>query len=453
MQQALRSNKRIFGRPVRFSAALMMTALLVAGCDLMPGTGQDEAAASEGVQHLDVSEFENVTGISRLRDVQNPIKGRYMVQLLLRTQAEPLDDVLGRLNSLYELDIDMVFRNVFYGFAAAMSRDQAEAIAADPDVLYVEQDSYVSAAETELVDGASDGLPWGLDRLGGGLGKYAPAYGGTGVNLYVLSTGVNADATQLNARVGRGINVGYASPWLAGILGTQQPAALLQLLGRKPKAAEKEQTDDCHGHGTRMASIAAGSSLGSAPTANVRPVKILGCDGRGATSGVVQAFEWLYSRYQRPAVLLLPFSGSKSRILDASLRSLLQKDMLAIVADGDSGSDACDVSPSGVRSVLTVAGYGRGEQRPATASGGDCIDLFLPSEAIDSVNAQGARQLTSGSGAAAAYAAGVAAQLREAYVLEDKLSLYRRLASQTVDIQLQIGGESIVAKTLKVPQR
>lgn len=432
---------------VAFAAILLCTA-----CDLLPqrtaGDTGDEASATP-----DVVEVVNVTGISRLRDVGEPIDGRYLVQLMKFTRDEPVEDVLQRLNERYNVEADMVFRNVFYGFAASMTQEQAEAVAADGDVVYVEQDSYFSVAETDAVNGKSEGVPWGLNQLAGESGRYAPAYNGTGVNIYILSTGVNAQNKEIQTRVGRGVNVGYASPWLAGLLGESQPGLLMRLLGRETQVAKPESTGDCHGHGTRMATIAAGSSLGAAPMANIRPVKVLGCDGKGAASGVLQALEWLYSRYQRPAVMLMPFSGGKSKVVDAGVRNLLHKDVLTIAAAGDSGKDACEVSPAGVRPLLTVGGYSEFGSLSKQTNTGSCVDLILPGTSIDSSNHKNIRQLTSGSSAAAAYTAGIAAQFRETHGREAKLTVLRRLNEQVASVVLDIEGKPTAVNTLLVPLR
>jgi subtilisin family serine protease len=45
--------------------------------------------------------------------------------------------------------------------------------------------------------------------------------------------------------------------------------------------------EDQHGHGTHVAAIAAGSTYGVAPKANIIAVRVLGKNGEGPVSGIV----------------------------------------------------------------------------------------------------------------------------------------------------------------------
>lgn len=51
--------------------------------------------------------------------------------------------------------------------------------------------------------------------------------------------------------------------------------------------------EDDQGHGTHCAGTAAGSTYGVAKNANLIAVKVLGADGSGSNSGVLQGIEWV----------------------------------------------------------------------------------------------------------------------------------------------------------------
>jgi hypothetical protein len=64
----------------------------------------------------------------------------------------------------------------------------------------------------------------------------------------------------------------------------------------------ENRTDDPYGHGTHVASIAAGNGLissgkyrGVAPNANLINLRVLNSDGIGSTSGVLAALDWIMS--------------------------------------------------------------------------------------------------------------------------------------------------------------
>ncbi|WP_308737912.1 S8 family serine peptidase, partial [Salmonella sp. S146_54837] len=60
--------------------------------------------------------------------------------------------------------------------------------------------------------------------------------------------------------------------------------------------------NDCNGHGTHCAGVAAGSNYGVASSANVYGVRVLSCMGYGSQSGVIAGMDYVVLSGNRPAV-------------------------------------------------------------------------------------------------------------------------------------------------------
>jgi subtilisin family serine protease len=56
---------------------------------------------------------------------------------------------------------------------------------------------------------------------------------------------------------------------------------------------------DCHGHGTHVTGIAAGSSYGVAPGAVVHAVRVVDCEGRGRASDLLVGLHWVLEQQEK----------------------------------------------------------------------------------------------------------------------------------------------------------
>ena len=156
-----------------------------------------------------------------------------------------------------------------------------------PDAI-VERDARVAAqgfrstraslgVHPTTVTAQSRRLPWGLDRvdqralpLDGRASRHPDA--GAGALLYVVDSGVTAAHVDFTGRVVASI---HARP-------AESPAA---------RARADAAGGDCYGHGTAVASLAAGASSGLAPAARIVSVRVLDCAGNGRVSDVVAGLE------------------------------------------------------------------------------------------------------------------------------------------------------------------
>ncbi len=307
------------------------------------------------------------------------IPGQYVVVLDGSVAVSGLEARAAELASRHHATVLHVYGAALNGFAAAMSATDALALAAEPDVRWVEEDGRVRAAAA----------PGGATQAGA-----PPPPAGVGVSLYVLDTGVRLDHVELAGRA----TAAYPDP------------------GIGPASA------DCNGHGTWVAALAAGATQGVAPGALVRSVKVLGCDGSGGVSSVLAGVEWVLRNHATPAVGLLAASGGPSPSLDEAIARSVAGGVTYVVAAGNSGADACDASPGRVDGAITVGAVGTapaGAPSPYVgldlSNGGRCVDVLAPGEDVVSAwnTHAGATHTMSGTSAAAARVAGAAASFLE----------------------------------------
>ena len=314
-------------------------------------------------------------------DEPTAVDGRYIVVLEEDTTArasagaeetaeEEGGEVEHRLGSALE------------GFTAELPDEAVEALREDPDVAYIEVDQRVRALGTQ------SRAPWGLDRVdqrGRRLdGRYHYRANGRGVTAYVIDTGIRASHREFRGRVAKGVSI----------------------------IRDGRGTADCNGHGTHVAGTLGGRKYGVAKRVTLRPVRVLRCGGWGRTSQVVAGIDWVTRHHKNgPAVANLSIGSGPSRAMDNAVQRAFDDGIAFVVAAGNEGGDACDVSPSSAPAAISVAATRRNDARSAFSSYGKCVDVFAPGTAITSAWYRSNKDIAtiSGTSMASPHVAGAAA--------------------------------------------
>ena len=143
-------------------------------------------------------------------------------------------------------------------------------------------------------------------------------------------------------------------------------------------------TNDCHGHGTHVAGTTGGSTYGVAKQVTIHAVRVLGCDGSGATSGVIAGVDWVTQNHVKPAVANMSLGGGVSTALDQAVANSIAAGVSYAIAAGNSNANACNSSPARVASANTVGSTTSTDARSSFSNFGTCVDLFAPGSSITS---------------------------------------------------------------------
>lgn len=301
----------------------------------------------------------------------------------------------------YGLRLRFVYSNAIEGYAALFPNDQAlQRVQNDPRVAYVEQDGVVRAVDQVL--------PWGMDRIDADLSSTrAGDHSGeiSNVKAYIIDTGVDASHTDLNV-------VGHVNFRGDG------------------------KNYDCNGHGTHVAGIVAARDnaqdvVGVAPGAPLTGVKVLGCDGTGAWSGVIKGVDYVTGEVVGPdgiagtaddnkerAIANMSLGGGKNVTLNDAVRNSADGGVFYSIAAMNNGDKACAYSPASAsriwdgskwiydNGVMTVAATNSSEEEASWSNYGDCVDIWAPGVNIRSTKKGGGTTLMSGTSMAAPHVGG-----------------------------------------------
>ena len=151
-----------------------------------------------------------------------------------------------------------------------------------------------------------------------------------------------------------------------------------------------EQGSDCQGHGTHVASLAAGRVYGAAKKARIYSVRVLNCYGSGRLSTIISGINYATEKASetgRPSVISMPLGDPYSHSLNLAVANAVNgiPGVTVVAAAGSSSSyfsDACNYSPASAPEAITVGSSAGTNQLSYFTNIGPCIDIFAPGSYI-----------------------------------------------------------------------
>jgi subtilisin family serine protease len=227
------------------------------------------------------------------------VPDQYIVAFRDDVLATEVADLARTIGAIHGFQTEKIWSNVVKGMFVKMTESQAQAVARDPFVKYVEENAqwHLSASQQTYIDPRTcnpatgggcasvvDDRLWHLDRLDQNYAlpnnSYSYCTDGTGVTVYVVDTGVNKYHNEFGpsgARVQSGFNA----------TGDQMPADDPCLGFAVPPSGfySSLELDCCYrremegaSHGTGVASALGGRWVGVAKNVTIVPIKTARCD-------------------------------------------------------------------------------------------------------------------------------------------------------------------------------
>ena len=184
---------------------------------------------------------------------------------------------------------------------------------------------------------------------------------GRGVDVYVVDTGARMSHSEFRGRVGGGAN--FVDP----------------ACDADGSGSVSDDARDDSGHGTHVAGTALGATSGLAKCATLRPVRVLDGDGKGKSSSILEALDWIAARVAagpsgRRAVVSMSLGGPRSRTVDDAVAEMTERHGVpVIVAAGNEARDAANTSPAGGRAAVAVGSTSCYPEPRETASSGTSV--------------------------------------------------------------------------------
>ncbi|TPX72700.1 hypothetical protein SpCBS45565_g00016 [Spizellomyces sp. 'palustris'] len=270
----------------------------------------------------------------------------------------------------------------FKGYSARLPADVAKALSDDPNVAYVEEDKIVS------IFGSQKNPPsWGLQRIDTRKLPLTKTYeypdsAGEGVDAYIIDTGIFIDHPEFEGRA------------------------------RVGKSFTTDGDSDGNGHGTHVAGTIGSKTYGVAKKVNLIAVKVLDARGSGTTSDVIAGIEFVAQTAPssgRKSVANMSLGGGASTTLDRAVQAAIRAGVVFAIAAGNSGRDACLLSPARVPEAITVAASDNTDRLASFSEKGTCVDIIAPGVDITSTWNNGRTNTISGTSMATPHVAGVVA--------------------------------------------
>ncbi|CAD5244978.1 S8 family serine peptidase [Thermococcus camini] len=193
-------------------------------------------------------------------------------------------------------------------------------------------------------------------------------YDGSGITIAIIDTGIDASHPDLQGKV-----IG----WVDYVNGKTTPY-------------------DDQGHGTHVASIAAGTGAasngkykGMAPGAKLVGIKVLGADGSGSISDIIAGVDWAVQNKDKYGIRVINLSLGSSQSSDGTdslsqaVNNAWDAGIVVCVAAGNSGPDKYTVgSPAAASKVITVGAVDKYDVITDFSSRGPTADNRLKPEVV-----------------------------------------------------------------------
>ena len=348
---------------------------------------------------------------------QNAISNRYIVVLnddvakddeRREVRLERVKEIANSHALAHLGKVDYIYETALKGYAIELPNESAAiAISRSPLVQWVEEDQLFEPEQTPVSPQTTP--PWGLDSIDGTSmpgaapntatgrtnGLYQFNGTGTGVNAYVIDSGINTQHAEFGTPpfVSRATQ---AADCIRNVDCRQGPASAFTDQFCQSNGPNTSN-NDCSGHGTHVAAILGGNTFGVAKAVNIRSVKVCITSSFPVTatvcpsSAVIAGVNWVTSQHQTdssvPKVVNMSLgipnnaccppnndpAGTNNAVINA-----IRNGVTVVTSAGNDNRDARNYAPKSVTAALVVGAVDWNGNRPSFSNFGPGVDLFAP---------------------------------------------------------------------------
>ena len=304
----------------------------------------------------------------------------------------------------------------------------------------------------------TNSLSWGLDRIDQTNlpldGHYSPDFNGTGVNVFVVDSGIDTEHIEFKPLKGK------RARRVENIFDVSAESVL--------------PNNDGVGHGTHVAGIVGGNTVGVSPGCNIYGVKVLSSNGGGSDFDIVRGLSYvldMYNMEKKPSIVSMSLGGTcesyeecAKDLLVLAVEKLSSAGIVVVTAAGNSDCDSCLTTPAYAPQGITVGASSITDDAAVFSDFGKCIDIYAPG--VEIISACGTAMCPgelnqyknlSGTSMACPYVSGVVAQLLEGHPTSSVADITTMLSCTASSMVLSIVQDKPPSVTrnllLKIPKK
>jgi subtilisin len=295
-------------------------------------------------------------------------------QQMMETSTRTLEN-----NSIRASALQQSFAGEPGGFIARLTEAEAEKLKTDGTISIVEHDRVVALGSCFTVVEPTL-ITWNVKQVG---------YGdGTGKTAWIIDTGIDFDHPDLNVDATR------SKSFISG----------------------NTSARDENGHGTHVAGIIGAKNnsfgvLGVASGATLVSLRVLGADGEGTLSSIIQALAYVNANAKAGDVVNMSLGvDTVSRTLDQQVQNTASRGIFIAIAAGNDAKPAHNFSPGRVNgtNIYTVSAIDSLDNFASFSNyGNDVVDGAAPGVHILSTYMNNRYAIMSGTSMAAPHVAGL----------------------------------------------